>query len=440
MDVVMPQLGETVSEGKVSAWFKAPGDTVAAGENLFEIETDKVTMEVQALSAGVLSEIRVGEGETVPVGAVVAVIGEAGGSAEAPPPPLRGRAGEGGEPQAPTQDGPFKLAPFAETNTPTENYGKARGPNGLKITPLARRLIAQSGIDLARLAQAAVAKGASRIAKADVLAAIADGGVGGAAPQEMRAPSVAPSPLPGPPPQGGRESAVPERLPFNNVRRQTAERLTESWRSAPHVFQAVEVDFAAVDRVRRAKKAEFQSRHGVALTYLPFIARAVCVALAEFPRVNAQLDDGGLQLSADINLGIAVDLAHEGLVVPVVRNAEELTATGLAKAIARTVEKARAKALGPDDYAGGTYTISNNGSFGTLFTAPIINPPQVAILSTDAVVKKPVVVEGDAIAVHPVGVVAQSFDHRAFDGAYSAAYLRRLKELLETHDWALELG
>jgi pyruvate dehydrogenase E2 component (dihydrolipoamide acetyltransferase) len=435
MDVVMPQLGETVSEGRVSAWFKAPGDSVAAGENLFEIETDKVTMEVQALSAGVLSEIRVGEGETVPVGAVVAVIGDAGGSAEAPPSPLRVRAGEGGEAQAPTQDGPFKFAPFAETNTPTANYGKAAGPNGLKITPLARRLIAQNGIDIAGLAQAAVAKGASRIAKADVLAALADGGAGGGAPQETRAPSVVP------PPQGGRENAAAgERVPFNTIRRQTAERLAESWRSAPHVFQAVEVDFAAVDRVRQAKKAEFQSRHGVSLTYLPFIARAVCIALMEFPRVNARLDEEGLTLNAEVNLGIAVDLAHEGLVVPVVRNAEELTATGLAKAIARTAEKARAKALLPDDYAGGTYTISNNGSFGTLFTAPIINPPQLAILSTDAVAKKPVVVAGDAIAVHPVGVVAQSFDHRAFDGAYSAAYLRRVKELLETHDWAVELG
>jgi 2-oxoglutarate dehydrogenase E2 component (dihydrolipoamide succinyltransferase) len=195
--------------------------------------------------------------------------------------------------------------------------------------------------------------------------------------------------------------------------------------------------------MRRAKKADFQVRHGVALTYLPFIARAVCIAIADFPRVNARLEGDGLRLSADINLGIAVDLAHEGLVVPVLKNADELTAAGLATAVARLAERARAKALGPDDFTGGTYTISNNGSFGTLFTAAIINPPQVAILSTDAVRKRPVVVEsgaGDAIAVRPVGVVAQSFDHRAFDGAYAAAYLQRLKEVLETHDWAVELG
>jgi pyruvate/2-oxoglutarate dehydrogenase complex dihydrolipoamide acyltransferase (E2) component len=434
MDVIMPQLGETVSEGKVSAWFKSLGDAVARGDNLFEIETDKVTMEVQALSSGVLSEVRVNTGETAPVGAIVAVIGDAGAANLAPPPPpLRGRAGEGGQPQPHANRGPFKLAPFAETNTPRQNFGKATGPNGLKITPLARRLIAHNGIDLAGLAERVKAKGASRIARADVLAALGE------------ARSEPPSSLPGPPPQGGRESPLPlsERVAFNTIRRQTGERLAESWRTVPHVFQAVEVDFATIDRVRQAKKAEFQARHGVQLTYLPFIARAVAIAIADFPRVNARLEGDGLKLNADINLGIAVDLSHEGLVVPVLRNAAELTAAGLAKAIARMVEKARAKALGPDDFAGGTYTISNNGSFGTLFTTPIINPPQVAILSTDAVRKRPVVVEGeagDAIAVHPVGVVAQSFDHRAFDGAYSAAYLQRLKQVLETHDWARELG
>jgi 2-oxoglutarate dehydrogenase E2 component (dihydrolipoamide succinyltransferase) len=441
----MPQLGETVSEGKVSAWFKSPGDRVAAGENLFEIETDKVTMEVQSLSAGVLAEIRVNEGETAPVGAVVAVIGEEGAASSAapppieakattaPPPPLRGRDGEGGSAPPQRHSEIFKLEPFAETRTPTDNYGKAVGPNGLKITPLARRLITQNSIDLSGLVESAKARGLWRIGKAEVEAVLGKG-VGA----RHR------SPLPVPPPQGGREGVAPGgRVPFNNIRRQTAERLQASWQTVPHVFQAVEVDFAAVDRIRQAKKADFQSRHGVALTYLPFIARAVAIAIADFPRVNARLEGDGLQLNADINLGIAVDLSHEGLVVPVLKDAAELTVAGLGKAIARLVEKARTRALGPDDFAGGTYTISNNGSFGTLFTAPIINPPQVAILSTDAVRKKPVVVEsdaGDAIAVHPVGVVAQSFDHRAFDGAYSGAYLRRLKQVLETHDWARELG
>jgi pyruvate/2-oxoglutarate dehydrogenase complex dihydrolipoamide acyltransferase (E2) component len=231
-------------------------------------------------------------------------------------------------------------------------------------------------------------------------------------------------------------------VPFNSIRRQTAERLTQSWQTVPHVLQAVEVDFSAVDRVRLAKKDAFKPRHGASLTYLPFIARATTIAIADFPRVNARLEGDGLVLSPTVNLGFAVDLAHEGLVVPVLKNAGDLTVAGLAGAIARLVERARSKALTPDDFSGGTYTISNNGSFGTLFTAPIVNPPQVAILSTDAVRKRPVAIEseaGDSIAIHPVGIVAQSFDHRAFDGAYSAAFLARLKQVLENHTWAAEL-
>jgi pyruvate/2-oxoglutarate dehydrogenase complex dihydrolipoamide acyltransferase (E2) component len=420
MDVVMPQLGETVAEGKVATWFKAPGDRVEVGDNLFEIETDKVTMEVQALTSGVLSEIRVKSGETVPVGAIVAVIGESGAS---PPSTPAGEGREGGK-MPPTNGPPFELAPFAETNTPTVNFGEATGPLGLKITPLARRLIAQNGIDLAGLAKVAKTKGAWRIGKAEVETALAGGG------------DRHPSPLPGPPPQAGREV-------FNNIRRQTAERLAQAWQTVPHVFQAVEVDFGAVDRVRLAHKADFSARHGVALTYLPFVARAVCIAIADFPRVNARLEGAGLTIASEVNLGIAVDLSHNGLLVPVVRHADEMTVGGLARAIQRQVEKARSGKLTPDDFAGGTYTISNNGAFGTLFTAPIVNPPQVAILSIDAVRKRPVVLEGaggDSIAIRPVGIVAQSFDHRAFDGAYSAAFLQRVKQVVETRDWESELS
>jgi pyruvate/2-oxoglutarate dehydrogenase complex dihydrolipoamide acyltransferase (E2) component len=205
----------------------------------------------------------------------------------------------------------------------------------------------------------------------------------------------------------------------------------------------MEIDFAAVEAVRSARKADFQAKNGVALTYLPFIARAVAMAIPHFPRVNARVEGQGLVLSPAIHLGFAVDLSHEGLVVPVVRDAGDLTAAGIARALGRLTEKARAGKLTPDDYSGGTYSITNNGSFGTLFTAPIINPPQVAILSTDAIRKRPVVVEsagGDAIAIHPVGTIAQSFDHRAFDGAYSAAFLSKVKSFIETHDWATEIG
>jgi pyruvate dehydrogenase E2 component (dihydrolipoamide acetyltransferase) len=230
--------------------------------------------------------------------------------------------------------------------------------------------------------------------------------------------------------------------PLNRIRAQTAARLTQSWRTIPHVFQAVEVDFSAVTRAREGAKGRFAERHGTGLTYLPFVARAACLAIADFPRINAVFDTD-LVLRRDVHLGIAVDLAHEGLIVPVVAHADEMTAGGLAKAIARQVEKARSGKLAPADLEGGTYTISNNGRFGTLFTTPIINQPQVAILSMDAVTKRAVVIEtesGDAIAARPMAVIGQSFDHRAFDGAYSASFLARLKTIIETRDWASELA
>lgn len=427
MNVLMPQLGETVTEGKIGTWFKSVGDRVEAGENLFEIETDKVTMEVQATESGVVSEIRVGAGETVPVGTIVAILGKAGEAAPATrkdgarqAPAAREAKRDGGNP-------PIALKPFEEVRTPSESYGSAEAPLGLKITPLARRLVKQNGIDLEALARGVRERGGWRIAAADVKAAHARPSITrGTGQARVIAPSAS------------------DRVePLNRIRAQAASHLAESWRTAPHVFQAVEIDFSGIERARQGAKQTFADRHGIALTYLPFIARAVCLALAEFPRVNATLDKDRLIVHRDVHLGIAVDLSYEGLIVPVVRHADEMTLGGLAKAIARQVEKARGGKLTPGDLEGGTYTISNNGSFGTLFTAPIINLPQVAILSTDAVRKRPVVIEtehGDAVAIRPVAVVGQSFDHRAFDGAYSASFLKRLKEIAETRDWSVELA
>ena len=226
------------------------------------------------------------------------------------------------------------------------------------------------------------------------------------------------------------------------MRQKTAERLAENWRTIPHVFQAIEVDFTAVNRVRCSHKADFQATHGFSLTFLPFIARATCLAISAYPQINARFDGKALTLSRHVNLGIAVDLDHNGLVVPVVRGAGELTAIGLAKAIRRQTEKAKAGTLSADDLAEGTYSISNNGAFGTTFTVPIINAPQVGILSTDAIRLKPAVVstpDGDFLAPRMIGIVGQSFDHRAFDGAYSAAFLSRIKLILETRNWDEEL-
>ena len=415
--IIMPQLGETVAEGKVLAWFKSIGDEIREGDNLFEVGTDKVTIEVQAVVAGRLSEIRVGVGATAKVGEVVAVIG--GDMTAKAPVRTEAQAAKASQ----------WRSPFEEVSTPTEKFGSSKGPNGVRITPLARRLISEHGIDVARLSADVARRGATKVDEAAVRAALAE------RPSEPATPSVViappPKPADSPPPEG----AV---ISLNAVRLRTGERLAENWRTIPHVFQAIEVDFTRVDRVRKSRKADFQATHGFSLTFLPFIARATCLAISAYPQINARFSGATLILSRDIHLGIAVDLNHNGLVAPVVREAGELTAIGLAKAIRRQTEKAKAGKLSADDLSGGTYTISNNGAFGTTLTTPIINAPQVGILSTDAIGLKPAVVstpEGDFLAPRMIGIVGQSFDHRAFDGAYSAAFLSRLKLILETRNW-----
>ena len=413
--IIMPQLGETVAEGKILTWFKSVGDEIKEGDNLFEVETDKVTIEVQAIVAGRLSEIRVAAGVTAKVGEVVAVVGDS----------VAAKAAARSERSA-TKTAQWR-SPFEEVSTPTDRFGLAKGPNGIHFTPLARRLIAQRGLDLAGLATEAERRGEKRIDGAAVRAAIS----------ARQAAPTAPSPAP-PSPQPVRESGV---ITLNAVRQKTADRLAENWRTIPHVFQAIEIDFTAVDRVRKSHKEAFQKAHGFSLTFLPFLARATCLAISAYPQINARFDGKSLTLSRDVNLGIAVDLDHNGLVVPVVRDASGLTLMGVAKAIRRQIDKARSGKLSPEDLSGGTYSISNNGAFGTTFTAPIINAPQVGILSTDAIRLKPGIVstpEGDFVAPRMIGVIGQSFDHRAFDGAYSAAFLSRLKQILETRNWEEE--
>ena len=409
--IIMPQLGETVAEGKILSWFKSVGDEIREGDNLFEVETDKVTVEVQAIVVGRLTEIRVGPGVTAKVGEVVAVVSDS--AAEKAPAPVAKAA-------------PWR-SPFEEVSTPNDKFGPAKGPNGVRVTPLARRLIAQHGLDLAGLATEAVRRSQNKVDRAAVRAAIE---ARPAAP--LKRPALAP---PMSSPQPVREGDV---VTLTAVREKTGERLAENWRTIPHVFQGIEVDFTAVDRVRKTHGAAVQKAHRISLTYLPFVARAVCLAIAAFPLINARLEGKFLRLSRSVNLGIAVDLNHNGLVVPVVRDAGDLTLIELAKAIRRQIDKAKADELSPDDVSGGTYSISNNGAFGTTFTAPIINAPQVGILSADAIRLKPAVVstsEGDFVAPRMIGVIGQSFDHRAFDGAYSAAFLSRLKEILETRNW-----
>jgi len=234
-----------------------------------------------------------------------------------------------------------------------------------------------------------------------------------------------------------------EIIPFNNLRKLTAEHMVRSKATSPHVLQAVEADFARVARARSGVSAAWKKREGFSLTYLPFIAKALCEAIRAFPRVNAAIDDENLVVFRRVNLAIAVDLDFDGLVAPVIKDADQMSLQELARAIRDISERARTNQLKPEEFTGGTYTISNSGMFGTMITAPIINQPQVAILSTDAITKKPVVIEtedGDTIGIRPVGVLAQSFDHRAIDGAYSAAFLNRVREIIQTKDWAAVLA
>ncbi len=405
--IIMPQLGETVAEGKILSWFKAVGDDIKIGDRLFEVETDKVTIEVEAVVAGKLTEIKTGNGVVAKAGAVVAIVGD-----------------ESAAPVEVAQAMPLSMNAFEEVKTPLPNYGNAKTPEGLRITPLARRLLSEGQADMAALAQFAAAKALPKIEEKDVRAFLSS------------APSTKPS-------VSSPIASTGNVITLNTIRSKTAERLAENWRTIPHVFQAIDVDFTEIELVRARHKERFKAETGSSLTYLPFIARAVCIALQAFPQINGRFGSNTLTLSNDINLGIAVDLNHNGLVVPVVHAVQDFTLQGLAKAIARQIDKARSGKMTAADMSGGTYSITNNGAFGTSFTTPIINAPQVAILSTDAIRKRPAVITtelGDAIVPRLIGTVGQSFDHRAFDGAYAAAFLSKLKDTLETKKWAGELG
>ena len=232
-------------------------------------------------------------------------------------------------------------------------------------------------------------------------------------------------------------------VPFSNMRRRTAEHMVRSKATSPHAFIANEVDFENVERVRKAWGERFKEEEGFSLTYLPFIARSTVEALRDFPLLNASVGDDSLVVHAEINLGIAVDLSHEGLIVPVIHRAEEVTLRGIARRIRDLAERARGRQLNADDIAGGTFSITNDGPFGTFFTVPIINQPQVAILATDGIARRPVVVTqadgSESIAIHSTGVIGVSWDHRAVDGAYVSSFLARVSELLGSRDWAAEL-
>lgn len=443
-NVTLPQLGETVTEGTITKWFKRVGDAVAADEPLFEVSTDKVDTEVPSPVAGVLTEIKANEGDTVPVGAVIAVVGDVGAT-PAPAPAAAPSSAPAPEPaSAPTPAPaavPTAAPPAAPAPTPAPSVGGAP-----LLSPVVRRLIAENNLD------ATAIKGtgpAGRITREDVLAVI-DAQRGRVAATPAPAPAAAStaaapaSAKPAPKKEVGTvsEDGREKRIKLSKIRKLTGEHMVMSKSVSPHTFSVVEVDYANVDRARGKVKDEFKQAEGFSLTYLPFISRAVIDAITEFPHMNASVDGNELVVHNYVDLGIAVDLDYQGLLVPVVRDAETKRLRALAREISDLGARAKNRKLTPDEIQGGTFTLSNNGSAGSVLTMAVINQPQVAIISTDAIVRKPVVVntpeDGESIAVHPVGNLAMSWDHRAFDGAYAANFLSRIKSILETRDWIAE--
>jgi 2-oxoglutarate dehydrogenase E2 component (dihydrolipoamide succinyltransferase) len=475
-DIELPQLGESVTEGTITRWFKAVGDQVAEDEPLFEVSTDKVDSEVPSPASGYLTEILVPEGETVDVGTKLAVLSDApAGGGDAPAAEPAAAPEPEPEPEAAAEPAPAPAAaPVDAAPAPTPAPAPAAAPEPAPATPPApaaapagdapllspvvRRLLSDAGVAPEAITGTGVG---GRITRADVETHLrANAPATPAAPASPAAPAAAASPAAAPPsPTSGRVGPPPARVtaaaavavgttttvPLNKIRRITAEHMVRSLETSAHAYVATEVDYEAIERVRRANKAQFKAEEGVSLTYLPFISRALIDALAEFPLVNASMGDNAaaLELHGSVNLGIAVDLDHEGLIVPVIHDAQDQRLRALARNVGDLAERARNRKLTADDITGGTVTITNVGSTGNTFLLPVINQPQVMILATDGISRKPVVVTAadgsESIAIHSVGNLTLGWDHRAFDGAYAAQFLARVREILETRDWQSEL-
>jgi len=447
VDVIMPQMGVSVSEGTVTKWLKNPGDTVTADEPLLEISTDKVDTEVPAPGTGVLSEILVQEGETVEVGTLLARIGgDGGGQREAQP------AQEEAPPEPATQ--PAADASSAAADEGVREEPREPGPPGnghagdghAFVSPVVARIAAEHGIDPSTVEGTGTG---GRVTKKDILAFV-ESGVQEAAPREQPTdappeqptqappePARAPTPVASTsqPPQGAGEGESLE--PMNAMRRGVAEHMRRSLDTAAHVTSAIEVDMSRVAAIRERLKPEYTKSYGVNPTYLAFVARAAVETLKDWPWVNGELRGESIVTHNYVNLGFAVALeGGKGLIVPVVKHAEGLNLLGMARGIADLAERARTKRLTPDDVQGGTFTITNPGSFGTFHGTPIISQPQAGILGTYAVVKRTWVVQdergNDTIAIRPIMNLTLTYDHRLVDGAYAGQFLRDVRDKLES--------
>src|SRR5438105_8591048 len=449
VDVLMPQMGESIAEGTLSKWLKKLGDEVKRDEPLFEISTDKVDAEIPAPSAGVLAEIKVLEGQTVPVQTLVAVIETDKSAATTAPPSAAARAPAAvvtappvaAAPRAPAAPGGTAVSPPSPTAPsrplpPSTAPVVGKGDGGVetaeerlrrKSTPLVRKIAAEHQVDISAIPGSGFA---GRVTKQDILGFIERG---------VPAPTAPVSRLPSPVPSGPVEHPVVEPWPgdrvepFSKIRKITADHMIMSRRTSAHVTSFFEIDYSRVAELRRKHKAASAER-GVNLTYLAFIAKACAENLRKHPVVNAAVSGDNIIYRRDVNIGIAVALDW-GLIVPVVKRADELSLSGLARAINDLGERARTKKLSPDEIQRGTFTITNPGVFGSYAGAPIINQPQVAILGVGAIEKRPKVVtlpDGtDTIAIRTMGMVSMSYDHRVVDGADADRFLADVKRTLE---------
>jgi len=459
-DVVMPQMGESIFEGTITKWLKKPGDKVERDEPLFEISTDKVDAEIPSPSAGVLKEIKVNEGQTVPIQTVVAVIDGAGSAAApapapAPPAPAKAAAPSAPAAAAPAPPPPTRPAvPAPVAAAPTQAAPAAAPPRSggerIHSSPLVRRMAAEHGIDLTTIPGTGAG---GRISKQDIEAVIATGGAPAATPPN--APAAAPAARPTPPPpapsaapappavSGGQvhvafESAVPrEKMYFgnytvesmSNMRVRIAEHMLASKRVSPHVYSVDEIDMTKVATLRARSKDEFEKRYETKLTFMPFFVKAAVAGLRAFPTMNASLDGTNVILHKEINIGIAVALDW-GLIVPVVKGADEKNVLGIQRTLNDLAERARSKKLKPEEVQEGTFSITNPGVFGGLFGLPVISQPNVGILGLGMIEKRPVVIN-DSIAIRSMCYVTLSYDHRVVDGAIAHQFLHKVKETLE---------
>jgi pyruvate dehydrogenase E2 component (dihydrolipoamide acetyltransferase) len=460
-DVIMPQMGESIFEGTITKWLKKPGDKIERDEPLFEISTDKVDAEIPSPSAGVLKEIKVNEGQTVPIQTVVAVIdadgagasadASASASAPAPAPPKTEAPAQGSAPartEAPAKPAPSPAPSAPRAAAPSAAPAPQQRPNGQKIrsSPLVRRIARENNVDLSQIPGTGAG---GRISKHDIRAAIEGGAASSGASRSasgVSAAGAAPArTASAPPPAAGGaaasavlETAVPrekmyfgqyEVQPMSVMRQRIAEHMVLSKRVSPHVYSVDEVNVSGIAAVRSKLKDKFEQSSGTKLTFMPFFVRAAVEGLRAFPTVNSSVDGTNIVLHKECNIGIAVALDW-GLIVPVIKNAEEKNFLGIARALNDLAERARAKKLKPEEVAESTFSITNPGVFGGLFGLPVINQPNVAILGLGTIEKRPVVVD-DAIAIRSMVYLTLSYDHRVVDGAVAHQFMGKVKHTLE---------